>query len=139
MAIYVERNGERKTLAKWSEHYGLSDRYFAHRLKHGDTIEEAFQAAEALSKKRKEDPPDKGYEVCSEKALHSVDRNDESGTLCWRCVRDGRTCPWMNDFTPVEGWEATPISIKVKTRHVNKIESSFIVKTCPLFLARKKR
>lgn len=74
---------------------------------------------------------------------------DCSETLCWRCVRSGNTCPWMNNFTPVKGWKATRydyiVSYNKKMKNVKRtgkfycVVDSYIVEECPLFLKRKKR
>ena len=60
-------------------------------------------------------------------------------TLCWTCEWAGgkdEKCPWAKDFTPVEGWKATPTKI-LRQSQTSKIEKeytdSFIVHKCPLY------
>ena len=47
----------------------------------------------------------------------------ESATKPWRC-------PWVKNFTPIEGWEATPTQLYKPPMHYD----SFDVKSCPLFV-----
>jgi hypothetical protein len=59
-------------------------------------------------------------------------------TICWDCKKStgGEDCPWANEFKPVEGWDATPTTIKMigkSKRNKGKIEPSFKVNSCPLF------
>ena len=54
-------------------------------------------------------------------------------TLCWRCKRDGRTCPWMAAEKPVPGWDATQTKIQHKRRGKIRETESFFVYRCPLF------
>lgn len=53
-------------------------------------------------------------------------------TLCWDCANatDQAKCPWVNNGTPVPGWEATP------THHPHWWQpyDSFCVTKCPLFI-----
>ena len=54
-----------------------------------------------------------------------------SKTLCWLCANatDGNLCPWVKDFTPVEGWEAEPRKIFSN----NVTIQSYNITKCPLF------
>lgn len=57
---------------------------------------------------------------------------DYKPTLCWNCANsvDQDKCPWVRDFTPVPGWDATP------TIHAEggwQEFESYIVHSCPLF------
>lgn len=60
-------------------------------------------------------------------------------TLCWKCANatDSTKCPWVKDFTPVEGWDAEETKIwynqEVDGKHYRKEEVSYIVKSCPLY------
>lgn len=58
-------------------------------------------------------------------------------TICWHCAnaRGKSRCPWVEDFTPVEGWEATAKSFE----HGNKTIHTFDVHACPLFRLRIKK
>lgn len=52
-----------------------------------------------------------------------------SNTLCWDCELNSGGCPWSEDFTPVEGWEATKHEFDYR-----KYEShSYEVSACPLY------
>lgn len=56
-----------------------------------------------------------------------------NGTLCWHCKwatgLEGH-CPWARSFTPVDGWGAKKVKLKVSTTDYT---DSYIVKECPLF------
>ena len=56
-------------------------------------------------------------------------------TLCWSCKRATGFCSWSEDFTPVEGWEATPTKVKLAARNGNNrlFVDSYLVHKCPLF------
>ena len=59
-----------------------------------------------------------------------------TSTLCWDCKKSTAVddCPWANDFTPVEGWDATEtILVLHSTRDYKKQDTSYIVHRCPLF------
>lgn len=51
-------------------------------------------------------------------------------TLCWDCrnCTKPEVCPWVRNFTPVTGWEATPT---VVGKHYPM--DSYLVTSCPLF------
>lgn len=54
-------------------------------------------------------------------------------TICWNCAKACGKCPWSDgSFTPVDGWIATPTKIKFGC----KIENSYLVKNCPLFVSK---
>lgn len=65
-------------------------------------------------------------------ASKDVANTNGKDTLCWECknATGGGDCPWVNDFTPVEGWTATPTKIKTYYGYDN----SFNVRKCPLFI-----
>ena len=48
-------------------------------------------------------------------------------TLCWSCTRTD--CSWMQNFKPVDGWEA----VKTVYKGVFELLDSYIVKKCPLY------
>lgn len=55
-------------------------------------------------------------------------------TLCWTCSVPGTGgCSWDKDFTPVDGWEATPTTLYIGCHCDRKTESSFLVTKCPLY------
>lgn len=60
-------------------------------------------------------------------------------TLCWDCENavNGKKCPWVGSFTPVEGWEAIPDLVWYNTPLVGGVvrheQKSYIVLSCPLF------
>lgn len=55
--------------------------------------------------------------------------------MCWTCQRPGsRSCSWDDDFTPVEGWKATPTKVMVGAKKDGATDS-YIVHECPMFLA----
>ena len=51
-------------------------------------------------------------------------------TLCWDCKNSTKpwNCPWVENFTPVKGWLATPTSVG---KYYNY--DSFYVTSCPRF------
>ena len=53
-------------------------------------------------------------------------------TLCWNCEHATHpdVCPWVEDFTPVPGWTATPTVCMGDS--VQPYES-YLVTACPLF------
>lgn len=55
----------------------------------------------------------------------------EIDTICWDCANatNGNLCPWVKDYTPVEGWDAIPKRIKFN----DAITDSYIVIACPNF------
>ncbi len=72
---------------------------------------------------------------CSEKCRDAgtVKQVLRSGTLCWNCKwatgKEGR-CPWARSLTPVDGWGAKKVKLKVSATDYT---DSYIVKECPLF------
>ena len=52
-----------------------------------------------------------------------------SRSLCWTCAKSIPTgeddCPWVTDFSPVDGWDAIP-------KKVGRLDT-YEVKACPLF------
>ena len=60
---------------------------------------------------------------------------EKEKTLCWQCQKACGRCSWSNGtFTPVQGWEAKPTTIK---NRVKGDISSFLVKSCPEFVLDK--
>ena len=53
-----------------------------------------------------------------------------SDSLCWDCKNAVGGCEWSQSFTPVDGWEAIPRTIRD--------EDSFCVIKCPKFEEDKK-
>lgn len=51
-------------------------------------------------------------------------------TLCFNCKTPSPICPWKHNFTPVEGWDAEEVELKISPF---KKDKSYIVKSCPLF------
>lgn len=56
-------------------------------------------------------------------------------TICWDCKKatNGDLCPWAENFTPVEGWEATPTRIISAYNPEGNGITSYCVHKCPLF------
>lgn len=59
-------------------------------------------------------------------------------TLCWYCKKtNGKECPWFSrKEEPVPGWKATQTELKMHKngdKNGYKIETSYIVHSCPLF------
>lgn len=52
-------------------------------------------------------------------------------TLCWGCNKCTGFCPWSQDFTPVDGWDATPT--KIETEVPGEYIDSFLIHKCPLY------
>lgn len=63
----------------------------------------------------------------------------EQETLCWCCEKACGCCSWSHDFTPVEGWDATPTvlncesHILVSGERVTRTVDSYCVHDCPEF------
>ncbi len=63
----------------------------------------------------------------------------EQETLCWCCEKTLGCCSWSNDFTPVEGWDATPTMWISGTHNlasgerIEHVVHSFCVHDCPEF------
>lgn len=56
----------------------------------------------------------------------------KKSTLCWTCQNGyANKCPWMTDFTPVEGWEAEKTVIRDNIRE--PIDSYLVIK-CPMYV-----
>ena len=53
-------------------------------------------------------------------------------SLCWDCANATRpdVCPWVEDFTPVDGWDAEPT---ICHEHAEQPYESYRVRNCPLF------
>lgn len=47
--------------------------------------------------------------------------------VCWNCKKATGGCSWVDDFKPVDGWDATPTM-------VDDMEESFEIKSCPEFV-----
>ena len=61
-------------------------------------------------------------------------------TICWECIHADKgkasICPWVSEFKPVEGWDATRRDILVPGRNKNQpahYDESYRVHQCPLF------
>lgn len=63
--------------------------------------------------------------------VHGKNQYGRQTTLCWDCENATRphVCPWVRDYTPVDGWSASPT-------HIGGYYSydSYIVTECPLFV-----
>lgn len=64
-------------------------------------------------------------------ARHSMGyvKKRQKPTLCWRCQRAVKECPWSANFEPVPGWEAEETLISASYAPIH----SYLVKKCPLF------
>ena len=76
-----------------------------------------------------------GRKYCSTECATNAQNVDD--TICWDCKKatDGELCSWAKDFTPVEGWGATPTQIH-SAYNPNEDEvgiPSYKVHKCPLF------
>lgn len=58
--------------------------------------------------------------------------------LCWTCAKstNGNLCPWVRDYSPVPGWDATPITHYLYTDKTGNeyYENTYSVHACPLYL-----
>lgn len=45
---------------------------------------------------------------------------------CWDCKKATGGCSWVDDFKPIEGWDARPTI-------VDDLEQSYEIKSCPEF------
>ena len=61
------------------------------------------------------------------------------GQPCWSCQNAyANKCCWFRDFTPVEGWGATPsICDKVNYDGNIKLVHSFEIHSCPNYVSDK--
>lgn len=60
----------------------------------------------------------------------------KKGSLCFNCQHTSASeCSWFYDYTPVEGWEAIPVSKIGATQPCKENEKpeSYIVLKCPNF------
>lgn len=67
--------------------------------------------------------------------LFSKERKYQRGqndTLCWECKKStgGFDCPWVKNFTPVEGWDAK--ATEIRYRNTKRFNSYKVIK-CPLY------
>ena len=59
-------------------------------------------------------------------------------TLCWRCSKAVKKCPWSKHFKPVPGWSAIPTLVKSTYLDGSILTvKSFVVVKCPQFVADK--
>ena len=69
------------------------------------------------------------------------DKSTKRPTLCWKCKNASNSgCSWSKRFKPVEGWDATPTTVKegyLKDGSVRNVDS-FNVHTCPKFIQNKR-
>lgn len=57
----------------------------------------------------------------------------KKSTICWDCERAAeKTCPWSQDFKPIEGWQAEAKVIKGTNSTPDMV--SYRVDYCPLFV-----
>lgn len=71
---------------------------------------------------------------CSDECRARANYTKNETTICWECKRATGFCSWSEDFTPVEGWRATPTKIKVgRANGRDLFVDSYLVHECPLF------
>lgn len=72
---------------------------------------------------------------CSPECKARANYTKNESTICWDCKKATGFCSWSEDFTPVEGWKATPTRVKISNRQNGEdiFTDSFIVHECPLF------
>ena len=63
---------------------------------------------------------------------------NEKNQLCWYCEKACGKCSWSKDFTPVEGWDAEPATIRSREADAKIIET-FYIKSCPEYEPLKMR
>lgn len=62
---------------------------------------------------------------------NKIERCNKAPTLCWDCANaTNNFCPWVESGKPVDGWRATPTTIK-QNGHV--VAHSYHVHSCPMF------
>ena len=62
---------------------------------------------------------------------NKIERCNKAPTLCWDCANaTNNFCPWAESGKPVDGWRATPTTIK-QNGHV--VAHSYHVHSCPMF------
>lgn len=57
-------------------------------------------------------------------------------TICWHCQNACGGCSWSKNLTPVKGWKAKKIKVKIVQGDYN---DSYIVNECPEFKPDAKR
>jgi hypothetical protein len=58
--------------------------------------------------------------------------------LCWYCEKAGGLCSWSKDFTPVEGWDAEPDTIRNRDT-IHRTTKTYYIKSCPEYEPLKMR
>ena len=58
------------------------------------------------------------------------ERYKEDDQPCWICKKACGTCTWSAAFIPVNGWEATPVTVKDKEGDIR----SYKISKCPEFI-----
>ena len=77
----------------------------------------------------------------SRSEIHALYIKKGRDSLCWDCQRAASKpcdqCSWAKNFTPVEGWDATPT---ICDQHAyGNYGSSFFVRSCPEYIADEPR
>ena len=106
-------HGRKVTIRELSAEYGISERSLRRRLTMGIPIEQAATIP-----------------------ARQMDCYRNKRSLCWYCANstNGSKCPWVRNFTPVEGWEAEKTQIKGNGKGAKGYES-YNVRKCPLYRA----
>lgn len=60
---------------------------------------------------------------------------NQSNTICWDCEKNGGSCSWSHDLTPVKGWKAE----KDYTLFCGKRDNSYTVLECPEYEKRNSK
>lgn len=72
----------------------------------------------------------------AEKFSKLGEKIQKTQTLCGEC--DTYTCSWIHHCEPVDGWDAEPTIINSGSL-THKEQSSYFVKSCPLFTLRRRK
>ena len=103
-------------------------------LGEGNTV---GQAAKAIGRTKKAVQNKLDKERAKIRPERSTRRTSKAwGTLCWSCGRplDPRSCPWMDRFEPVNGWDAMPTVLQM-TGNEGRAVASYKVRGFPLLNA----
>ena len=73
------------------------------------------------------------FDVIFGKIKYTAYGNFANPTICWDCMNANGRCSWSQRLEPVKGWTAEPTII----RYAGKIDSSYAVKACPMFIKDK--
>ena len=63
---------------------------------------------------------------------------DGKEQLCWYCEKACGRCSWSRSFTPIEGWEAEPTTVRNRDT-AQRTTATYYIKACPEYEPLKMR